>query len=88
MPFLIVAALVVLWFVWANWGRDKAGAELGRTLDPAWRRLVRRRKCRWQATGAGGGALSEFRCETCGVTAYSGSAKGPKECKRGLGGGL
>lgn len=88
MPFLIAAAFVILWFVWANWGRDRADAELGRTLDPVWRRIARRRTCLWQPTGAGGGALREFRCKACNVTAYSASAKGPTECKRGLGGGL
>ena len=30
MPFLIGGLFLVAWFVWANWGRDKAEAELNR----------------------------------------------------------
>ncbi len=50
-------------------------------------RLPRRRACRWQPVGQKG-SLSEFRCETCKVTAYSQDPRGPRECKRRLGGGL
>ncbi|MGL5009322.1 MAG: hypothetical protein ACRC6I_05535 [Paracoccaceae bacterium] len=88
MPILIAIALLAALFVWANWGRDKATGALGSKLDPLWSRLTRRRKCRWVAEGASGETLRAFRCETCGVTAYSAQATGPQECKRGLGGGL
>jgi hypothetical protein len=82
--FLLVAALVV----WANWGRNRVAGELGNRLDPIWYRLIRKKRCRWVATGSSGENLRQFHCETCGVTAYSASARGPKECKRGLTGGL
>jgi hypothetical protein len=88
MQILIAIALIVLWFVWANWGRDKASGELDRTLNPVWRRVMRRKKCRWTATGVSGESLRAFRCQTCGVTAYSATSTGPQECKRGLSGRL
>jgi hypothetical protein len=88
MPVLIGLALLVALFIWANWGRDKVQGELGNRLDPIWSRLFRKRPCRWAAAGTSGENLHEFRCQSCGVTAYSASAQGPKECKRGLGGGL
>ncbi len=49
-----------------------------------WRRGgFRGRQCRWQLIDDRR-ALKEFRCESCGVTAYSQSARGPQECKRNL----
>ncbi|MFV0409324.1 MAG: hypothetical protein ACK5LJ_06410 [Paracoccus sp. (in: a-proteobacteria)] len=44
---------------------------------------LRGRKCRW-ALIDDRRALKEFRCESCGVTAYSQSGHGPRECKRNL----
>jgi hypothetical protein len=88
MPFLVAGLMLVAWFVWANWGRDKAGAELNSRLDPVWSRFFRRKKCRWQEIGPSGESLRAFRCDHCGVTAYSSIPSGPRECKRGLTGGL
>ncbi|MBY6050053.1 hypothetical protein KUV47_18920 [Vannielia litorea] len=87
MPIVISALVVIGLFIWWNWGRNRARAELSNRLDPLANRVFRRRKCRWSPVG-GSGALKEFRCETCGVTAYSQSARGPAECKKGLRGGL
>jgi hypothetical protein len=88
MPILIGLVLIVALFVWANWGRDRVSGELGTRLDPLWRRLVRRKPCKWIAEANSAENLRAFRCATCGVTAYSAAANGPRECKRGLGGGL
>ena len=83
MPILIAAAAIILLTLWRLWARDRAQVEIGRRMDPLFHRLFRRRPCRWQLLD-GRSALSEFRCETCGVTAYSRSARGPAECKREL----
>lgn len=88
MPFLILLATLAALVLWRLWARDRAQSELGRRLDPLANRLFRRRPCRWRADGAGRGNLRSFRCETCGITAYSQDAKGPRECKRNLRGGL
>jgi hypothetical protein len=88
MPVLILIAMGAAFVLWRLRARNRVEGALGQTLDPLVARLFRRAKCRWAATGAGEGALQEFRCATCGVTAYSQSATGPRECKRGLAGGL
>ncbi len=92
MPVLIVIALLVVWFIWANWGRRKAQAELDTRLNPIWARMTRSKPCQWELVHADKrqktGSLREFRCRTCKVTAYSTGNKGPVECKKGLGGGL
>jgi hypothetical protein len=41
-----------------------------------------RKACKWQPMGEARGRLREFRCATCGVTAYSMNAEGPELCKR------
>ncbi|MBS8227667.1 hypothetical protein [Vannielia litorea] len=83
MPAILTALAVIGLFVWWNWGRARARSELSSRLDPLANRVLRRRKCRWRPTG-GSGALKEFRCESCGVTAYSQRSAGPAECKRNL----
>ncbi len=88
MPLVLAGILVIGWFVWANWGRGKASAELNRKLDPVWSRITKPKKCKWKAAASGGTGLREFTCQTCGVTAYSASQAGPIECKKGLTGGL
>jgi hypothetical protein len=88
MPVLIGLLLIAAVFIWANWGRDRARGELSSRLDPLWSRLFRRKACRWVPAGIAGENLRAFRCNTCGVTAYSASHNGPTECKRGLAGGL
>lgn len=52
------------------------------------RRTAVVRRCRWRAGGGAGGQLSRWRCEACGVEAYSSDGHPPKECKRVLKGGL
>lgn len=83
MPFLIALLVLAALVVWRLWARDRAQAELSNRLDPVWYRVFRRTKCRWQLVN-GRTAMKEFRCETCGVTAYSRSDRGPTECKRQL----
>lgn len=84
MPLLILVLVLAGLMLWRLWARDRAQAELGRHLDPLANRLFRRRRCRWRPEGPVRGSLRPFRCETCGVTAYSQNPKGPAECKRGL----
>lgn len=85
MPVVLVALLAIAGFIWWSWGRKRAGDEVSYRLDKL---LFRRKPCKWQPTGNGKGALNEFRCDTCGVSAYSRSPKGPVDCKRNLRGGL
>ena len=83
MPFMIGLLVIAALLVWRLWARDRAEAELSSRLDPLWRRIFRRKSCRWRLVNDRS-ALREFRCETCGVTAYSRSDRGPVECKRQL----
>lgn len=83
MPLLIALAVLAGLLVWRLWARDRAQAEMSARLDPLWHRLLRRKPCRWQLRD-GRGALKEFRCAHCGVTAYSRTDRGPQECKRAL----
>ncbi len=83
MPILIAVLMIAALVVWRLWARDRAQAELGSRLDPLANRLLRRRKCKWVAQDSRH-SLREFRCDTCGVTAYSRSPNGPVECKRQL----
>ena len=85
MPLLIALALATAGFVWWAWGRNRAGAEVSRRLDHAFRK---RPPCRWQATGDARETLREWRCDTCRTTAYGRAGAPPRECKRHLGGGL
>jgi hypothetical protein len=88
MPFVIAIVLGAAFILWRIWARDRVEGAVGRRLDSWVARVFGRNRCRWAATGAGEGSLQEFRCATCGVTAYSQSPAGPRECKRGLKGGL
>ncbi|MFD1795221.1 hypothetical protein FQV27_13900 [Paracoccus aurantiacus] len=83
MPLMIGLLLIAALLVWQLWGRDRTQAELSNRLDPFWYRIFRRKKCRWHVIDDRR-TLKEFRCETCGVTAYSRSDRGPVECKRQL----
>jgi hypothetical protein len=88
MPVLILIAMGAVFLVWRLWARDRVESALGRKLDPLAARLFRRSKFCWVTTGTNEGTLQEFQCATCGVTAYSQSSSGPRECKRRLMGGL
>ncbi|MEZ5776729.1 MAG: hypothetical protein R3E44_00055 [Paracoccaceae bacterium] len=88
MPILIIVALIVAGILWRLWARDRVQGELGARLDPLANRMFRRRQCQWKHVGRGHGALEEYRCESCSVTAYSQGGKPPRECKRSLRGGL
>jgi hypothetical protein len=88
MPFLILGLTLAALIVWRLWARDRLQGELSTRLDPLANRLFRSRPCRWHPTGAATESLREFRCDSCGVTAYSMDARGPNECKSSLKGGL
>jgi hypothetical protein len=88
MPVLIAIGLGAAFILWRIWARDRVEGAVGRRLDTWVARMFGRNRCRWTAMGAGEGSLQEFRCETCRVTAFSQSSAGPRECKRGLKGGL
>lgn len=82
MPILIAVLGFVLLFIWYNWGRRKAQTGLAHALDSFYYRLFNRQKCKWHTKGNSSGTLQEFQCATCGVSAYSQSGNGPRECKR------
>ncbi len=44
--------------------------------------------CDWTGEEMRSGSLRQWRCETCGVTAYSRSPGPPVQCKSGLDGRL
>ncbi|SFR51081.1 hypothetical protein SAMN04488002_2707 [Litoreibacter janthinus] len=84
MPVVLAAVLAVAGFVWWSWGRRRAGDEVAFRLDS----LFRRKPCKWKATGDAKGALEDYQCAVCGVTAFSRTGQGPVDCKRSLRGGL
>ena len=85
MHILLLVLLTAAGFIWWSWDRRRrAGDEESFGPDS----LFRRKPCKWQPTGDGKGALLEFRCETCGVSAYSRTGKGPVDCKQNLRGRL
>jgi hypothetical protein len=88
MPFVIAIVLGLAFLLWRSWARDRVEGAVGRRMDTWVARVFGRNRCRWTGMGKGAGSLQEFRCETCGVTAFSQSQAGPRECKRGLKGGL
>jgi len=47
----------------------------------------RGKDCNWQLTPGGHGALREYTCKTCGVTAYGHNGKPPSLCKRKIANG-
>ena len=74
MPILIVLiALALLAFIYFRFFARGTG-----------------RRCRWNPARDGntGAQLSQWRCETCQVEAYSSDGRAPKECKRMLKAGL
>ncbi len=84
MPGLILAICVVAVLVWYQRRQTRAKADLNTSLNPMWERMAKTNRCKWKAGKAGSGALREFTCQTCGVTAYSTAANGPQDCKRNL----
>lgn len=81
---LILAAVVVAGLVLYQRRQNLAKTDLNAKLNPMWERMANRNRCKWKAGKAGSGALREFTCQTCGVTAYSTAANGPQDCKRSL----
>jgi len=71
---LTILIAFVLFLVWSRW----RSGQVDRKAEPA---------CIWLATGVARGRLKEYRCDTCGVTAYSGTGKAPEGCKKALKGG-
>ena len=47
-----------------------------------------RRNCAWVSEGAKNASFTRYRCTTCGVEAFSRDGKAPRQCKRGVDGGL
>jgi len=88
MPFIILIITSAVLFIWYNWGRNRARSSLSQHLDPFFYRLFKKLPCQWVPVEKITGGLNQFRCQNCGVTAYSTSGKGPQECKRSLRGGL
>lgn len=81
MLWVLLAIFAVMLVVWM-----RQGGRVGRTgANPTG--TARTKACKWSATGEGQGRLKQYRCATCGVTAYSGTGKPPAQCKKNLGGG-
>ena len=57
-------------------------------LDPPRRRDPQARNCDWTVLGTRSGTLREWRCGTCGITAFSRPPGPPEQCKRGMEGRL
>jgi hypothetical protein len=72
VPVFLVLAVVAVWLVWKLQG-------------PSGRFSVARSRCRWSRSGGQSGVLVEYRCATCGVTAFSASGGAPKQCKKDIG---
>jgi hypothetical protein len=80
MPIILTFLVLAAGFIWWSWGRDRAGSALSRRLDG----LFRRSPCKWALTGDSNGRLVEYRCETCGIAAYSTTGAAPVTCKRNI----
>ncbi|MGH1367052.1 MAG: hypothetical protein ACRBCL_00440 [Maritimibacter sp.] len=74
---ILLVALVVRRKAAPGQAKAKSAPHLGK-----WRG---RKACKWRAIGDQGATLREFECETCGITAYSVEARGPKDCKKDFG---
>ena len=74
MPFLVVLVLIAVAVIVFRSRRPLPGAA--------------RKECHWHPTSGGTESLNAFRCETCGVVAFSQDRKGPAQCKKGLDGRL
>lgn len=77
METVLAAAILLALALWAVRRVRGGGGGSPRT----------RKACRWERTGAGSGALTQFRCRTCGVVAYSAEPGGPVQCKKDFDGG-
>ncbi|MGL6209353.1 MAG: hypothetical protein ACRC14_05940 [Paracoccaceae bacterium] len=80
MPIILTVLILVAGFLWWSWGRDRAGSVVSNRLD----RLFRRSACKWTPTGETNGRFHEYRCETCGIAAYSTTGSPPVTCKRNI----
>ncbi|MCG7494416.1 hypothetical protein [Thalassobius sp. Cn5-15] len=49
---------------------------------------LRGNSCDWVSEGAKNASFTQYRCTTCGVEAFSRTGKAPRQCKRGVEGGL
>ena len=81
MPIFITALIVLAYVAWM-YTRSRGGASLPKAAKPV------KNACKWDKTGDRSGAFVEYRCATCGVSAFSRTDAAPKDCKKGLTGGL
>ena len=79
MMAIFVVALIVL--AYAVWTFTRGGRSLPRAASP-------KNPCKWSKTGERSGAFVEYKCAACGVAAYSRTDAAPRDCKKGLTGGL
>lgn len=79
MAIFVVALIVLAYAVW-TFTRGK-GPNL-----PKMR--TEKNPCKWSKTGERSGAFVEYRCAACGVSAFSRTDAAPKDCKKGLTGGM
>jgi hypothetical protein len=79
MAIFITALIIVAYAVWIF---SRRGGISMPKATPA------KNKCKWSKTGDSSGAFVEYRCASCGVAAFSRTDAAPKDCKKGLTGGL
>ncbi len=79
MAIFITALIIVGYAAWIF--SKRGGPSLPRAASP-------KNKCKWSKTGESSGAFVEYRCASCGVAAFSRTDAAPKDCKKGLTGGL
>lgn len=81
MAIFITALILVAYAAWIFSRRGGGGLSMPKATKP-------KNKCKWAKTGESSGAFVEYRCASCGVAAFSRTDAAPKDCKKGLTGGL
>ena len=81
MAIFVTALIIVGYAVWI-FSRKGGGGAMPKMAMP------KKKACKWAKTGDSSGAFVEYRCSACGVSAFSRNDAAPKDCKKGLTGGL
>lgn len=75
---LLVFAIIALRFVLGKRWSDRSMGRQAQVPSQA------SSSCRWQRDAESENSLERWRCENCGVDAFTSTGKPPKECKRQL----
>lgn len=79
MAIFVTALLVLAYAVWVFSRRGRIA--MPKASSP-------KNKCKWSKTGNSSGAFVEYHCASCGVSAFGRTDAAPKDCKKGLTGGV